>query len=495
MAAANPQNKESEETQRITDKWQDSTKDIWRRSTQVWSDSKDRYHQATLETWHRSSDSLANSKNRYEQSTTEAWRRSSMTLAQSKERCQQSTMDAWQRSTNSWKSSKARCRQSTAEMLSRSAMKLYQSTNQLQRLPHGQTKSSDNQIQTIQPSESTPALPSSLQHQTSQSSEPASRNSYPSQPPSYYSSTESPQSIQSSETTISSSSPQTAEAPSQSPTAPMPSKYNLIDPSSKDQKQDEQIRELFNMTDHTFFQLHQTKQLQKAKSELLGEIEYQWIDSAINDARRMSQDLAKLLEPHRLDMVKRKGKIGSSNKKRWKNEDCQKAYEKQSRLFRHQESLDKVFAHLQSLSSEQRHTPVSSPDTSPDSQEPHPVITPELDAVRPVAELTGDAIFAPTPAELASESKPETVIAELPGDTTVAPSESPRSVPKIIITRTPENISVEYLGSPATPDQPYHESHEMNEILGWKQTRNDVRLHQSASLSNIIAEMDNARIK
>lgn len=270
----------------------------------------------------------------------------------------------------------------------------------------------------------------------------------------------------------------------------------MIDPSSKEEKQDQQIRLLLNMTDQTFFQLHQAKQLRNSKANLLGEIEHQWINSTISDALRSGQSLVKLLEPHRLDMVKRKGKITSSNKKRWKLEDCRKAYEKQSKLILHQERLDKVFRHLKNLSTTQEDVLVSSPE----SQQSQSESISELEATRtPVPELSGDTelIIAPVelPSELPSDSSPKTIIAELPGDAAVSANESPKPVPKIIITRTPENISVEYIGSPATPDQPNHENNEMNEILGWKQTRNDVRLHQSNSLSNIIAEMDNARIK
>jgi hypothetical protein len=277
----------------------------------------------------------------------------------------------------------------------------------------------------------------------------------------------------------------------------MPPKYQLIDPSSKDQRQELQIRELLNMTDNTFFQLHQAKQLRNSKSDLLGEIEHQWINSTINDALQSGQSLVKLLEPHRLDMVKRKGKITSSNKKRWKNEDCLKAYGKQSNLILHQERLDKVFTHLKNLAPAQEETSQSGPD----SNEPYPQFLSELEAARkPTPELAGDIERTPgliepqAPIELPSDSGPQPIVAELPGDATALKPESAKPVPKIIITRTPENISVEYIGSPATPDQPRHENDEMNQILGWKQTRNDVRLHQSASLSNIIAEMDNARI-
>ncbi|KAJ5973699.1 hypothetical protein N7481_010909 [Penicillium waksmanii] len=513
MATANAQTQADELPQQPANKCQQSTKleDMWRRSTQAWSDSKERYHQATVEAWHRSSDSLSNTKSRYEQNTADAWHRSSNSVTSSKDRCHQSTMDAWQRSTDTWKNSKTRCRQSAAEMLNRSAVKLYQSTDRLQNLSYTPNNAFENhQTQIIKASQSTASLPSSLHQQPSLPAEPSSQNTQWSQPltspksspnpqlPQKFTVPESPQtsqSSQSSESPISSNSSQSAHPLSECSTDTMPPKYQLIDPSSKDQQQELQIRELLNMTDNTFFQLHQAKQLRNSKSGLLGEIEHQWINSTINDALQSGQSLVKLLEPHRLDMVKRKGKITSSNKKRWKNEDCLKAYEKQSNLILHQERLDKVFTHLKNLS------PAQTSKSGPDSNELHPRSFSELEAARkPTPELTGDTertsglIELQAPIELPSDSVPQAIIAELPGDATSLKTESAKPVPKIIITRTPENISVEYIGSPATPDQPRHENDEINQILGWKQTRNDVRLHQSTSLSNIIAEMDNARI-
>ncbi|CAI7637349.1 unnamed protein product [Penicillium manginii] len=506
MATANAQAQANEPPRLPANKWHQSTKDMWRRSTQAWSDSKEKYHQATVEAWHRSSDSLSNTKN--------VWHRSSNSVTNSKDRCHQSTVDAWQRSTNTWKNSKARCRQSTAEMLNRSAVKLYQSTDRLQKLPHAPNKALENhQGQNIQASESTASLSSSLHHQPSLSAEPSpqsiqgsqqstsSKSSPKSQPPHNSTAPESPQTSQSSESSespVSLISSKSGHALSESSTDSMPPKYQLINPSSKDQQQELQIRELLNMTDTTFFQLHQAKQLRNSKSSLLGEIEHQWINSTINDALQAGQILVKLLEPHRLDMVKRKGKITSSNKKRWKNEDCLKAYEKQSNLILHQERLDKVFAHLKNLVPPQEETSKSGPD----SDESHPQLFSELEATRkPTPELAGEAVFTTAPIEpqgpieLPSDSVlPQTIIAELPGDATSSKPEPAKPIPKIIITRTPEDISVEYIGSPATPDQPRHENDEMNQILGWKQTRNDVRLHQSTSLSNIIADMDNARI-
>lgn len=513
MATANAQTQADAMQQQPANKWQQSTKDMWRRSTQAWSDSKERYHQATVEAWHRSSDSLSNTKNRYEQNTAAAWNRSSNSVTDSKDRCHQSTVDAWQRSTDTWKNSKNRCRQSTAEMLNRSAVKLYQSTIQLQKLPYAPNKAPENhQNQDNQATESTTSLSSSLHHQPClpesfpQSSQcpqsstlpKSSPNSLPSQNFTVPESPQTSQSSQSSESPVSSNPSQPAHALIESSTYSMPLKYKLIDPSGKDQQQELQIRDLLNMTDNTFFQLHQAKQLRNSKSDLLGEIEHQWINSTINDALRSSQSLVKLLEPHRLDMVKRKGKITSSNKKRWKNEDCLKAYEKQSNLILHQERLDKVFTHLKNLEHAQEEGLKSGSETN----ESHLRFFSELDAARKptTPELPGDIELIPTlikpeaPVELPSDSMPRTIIAELPGDAISLPTKPVKPVPKIIITRTPENISVEYIGSPATPDQPRHENDEMNQILGWKQTRNDVRLHQSTSLSNIIAEMDNARM-
>lgn len=494
MATTNAQRGPGEVSQQTSNKWQHSTKDIWNRSTRAWYESKDRYHQATVEAYHRSTDSLSNSQSRCQQGTTDAWRRSSNSLSNSKDRCHQSTMDLWQRSSNTWKNSKTRCRQSTAEMLSRSAIKLYQSTDRLHKSPYASDRALENSNQSTQASKSNPSLPSSLHRnslpaesfsQCTQFSQPSTspNPSQDSQPPQYSTLPKSPQNSQSSQ-----SSPS-----SDTSTDSMPPKYQIIDPSSDDKSQDQQIRELLNMTDHTFFRLHQAKQLRNSKSVLLGEIEHNWINSTITDAQRTGQDLAKLVEPHRLDMAKRKGKITAANKKRWKLEDCQKACEKQASLILHQDRLDKVFTHLQNIVTTEEET---SPELSPNSVESHPDTIPELEATKPpLAELIGDAEFIPAPAELPSDSNPETIIAELPCDSPILRAKPVQPVPKIIITRTPEDISVEYIGSPTTPDHSKNETNEMNEVIAWKQTRNDVRLQQSASLSNIIADMDNARIK
>ncbi|KAJ5085773.1 hypothetical protein N7532_010544 [Penicillium argentinense] len=461
--SSDTQSRPGEQVQQSTNKWQQSTKDLWRRSTQVWSDSKDKCHQSTMEAWHRSSDSLANSKQRY----------------------QQSTAEAWHRSTNTWVDSKTRCRQSTADMLNRSATKLYQSTDRLQRLPQTSNKAIESNAIKHRASKSVESL-STLSRQPSPSIQTSPQNTQPQS----YTSPPSSEATQSPQSGPSSESSQSTQSPSEASTDTALPKYDMIDPFSKGQKQEQQIRQLLNMTDQTFFQIHQAKQLRNSKSALLGEIEHNWINSIITDALHVGQDLAKLVEPHRLDMAKRKGKITSANRKRWKIEDCQKAQEKQSRLILHQDRLSRVFTHLRDLTESQK--------TSPDSEQGKEEDIAELGTSETsIPELSGDSQFVSpvAPAELPSDPIPTTVIAELPGDSALVVANPTPQIPKIIITQTPGDVSVEYLGSPDTPDHASHETNELDEILAWRHARNDVRSQQSTSLSNIIARMDSARVE
>ncbi|KAJ5157305.1 uncharacterized protein N7482_008405 [Penicillium canariense] len=441
--------------QQSATKWQQSTMDAWHRSTAVWHDSKDRCHQSTMEVWHRSADS--------------------------------------------WNQSKTICRQSTAGLLARSANRIYQSTDRFQQLAalEPQTEQRRPTVQVAQAS--APSITTAIQFaEVPQATQPPELAPSPEAPKlsQWEKSTQSPQSQYSPISSVSSPSA-SPQSPSETGTDSTASSPLSIDLSIRKRRPDGQIRGLLGFTDHVSTQVKEAKRLRDSKSTHLGEIERNWVNSTIADADDSAQELADLLELCRSDMAKRKGrgKISSANRKRWKLRDYRLAEERQSRLIRHQCRLDRVLNHLQNL------------------KIPHEVLIPEhikesaaeLSVTEPTArsavELPNDTTLESPPAmaELPSSQaiitrKPVPVLAELPGESTIIRIKPAKDIPKVIVTNTPDGSSFTLIGSPDTPHSTY-ESKEMNELLSWKQTRNDIRLQQSESLSQIISKMENNRLK
>ena len=282
-------------------------------------------------------------------------------------------------------------------------------------------------------------------------------------------------------------------------------------PAKKRKAAEEQIKETLELTDQVVAQVLAAKQLRDAKIKLLGETEYNWIELAITSATDATRELARLLEPHRMDMGKHKGKLSSTNQKRWKTQDGQHAQEKANRLLSYQTKLQKALSYLESLTA----------TATPVGEAPHPVSRAELPpenhvaemdsvpvgVVTSVAELPSDHIVLemdsrPVVAELPSESGTQQIpmIAELPCESsliTIAPLRplaKRKSVPKIIVTHSSELSPTEQVESPDI-DPGSHELDEIDDLMGWDQAHTDIRLQQSQSLASIVADLENARIQ
>lgn len=467
------------------------------------------------ELWHQSTAKWQQSTNKLQQSTTEVWRRSATAWHDSKGRCHQTTMEAWHKSADSWNHSKTMCRQLTAGM-ARSANRIYQSTDGLQHMYLLEYQAEQKKPPTEQSSEPaslpteniphTPESPQAVQLEKTRSLTETSKSSQPKI------STTSPSSQPSPVSSISSPSTSSPQSPSETATNLTATSPLSVDLSIKKRRPDEQIRGLLKFTDHVSSQVKEAKRLRDSKSTQLGEIEHNWINSTIVDADDSARELADLLELCRLDMAKRKGrgKISSKNRKHWKFQGRGRAEEKQSRLVRYQCRLDRVLNHLENLK-----LPLESPahenaaETAAElsTTDPGAKSVAELSSdvsPHPVAELPSDMSQEPKTSvvELPSLSgtimrKPVPALAELPGDRTIIciqPPQIARTIPKIIVTNTPDDSSFTLVGSPDTPNATY-ESRELNELMSWKETRNSIRLQQSESLSKIVSKLDSTRSK
>ncbi|KAJ5573620.1 uncharacterized protein N7459_008047 [Penicillium hispanicum] len=235
---------------------------------------------------------------------------------------------------------------------------------------------------------------------------------------------------------------------------------------------DEQVRDLFRSTHRVFIEVHDAKDLRDAKAPRLGEIERKWINSTISDADEAARELATLLEPHRVDQVKKKGKISSANRKRWKNVDGERAWEKRSRLLLCQSRLNTVFSHLQGLD-----LPVNG-SASPD--------TPELMSEPFIAELPSRPIdikpgSTPAIAELPcgtsiTQTKSVPTISELPCHSMIIDPVTMKPTPRIVVTeyaeaRSPVPTKSPELAPPSYESSEMDEMDEMDEMLAWRSSK------------------------
>lgn len=201
-----------------------------------------------------------------------------------------------------------------------------------------------------------------------------------------------------------------------------------------------------------------------------------------------------------MDLGKNKGKLNSANRKRWRMQDGPRAQQKAYRLLVYQGRLEKVMRHLGDL---------TEATASPHEERSIDAVVelPLNDQVDAVAELPPNHLVveleslpvAELPAESdVGDSRTGSVLAELPCEpvdlTPLKPVVETESLPRIIVTQSPTYSESDRVGSPVI-DQCGYESQAINETMAWKQTRNDIRLQQSQSLANIVAEMENARIK
>ncbi|KAJ5526911.1 hypothetical protein N7513_011070 [Penicillium frequentans] len=413
------------------------------------------------------------STNKMHRSTTDIWRRSTTLWYDSKHMCHQTTMDVWHRSADSWTHSMNRCLQPT-DKLTTSAKKL-------------QTTGNEAKVPNEAPITSTKIDPSTLPAPALIPNTPYSPESVGSPEP-----TKPLPSIQTIQYIPYSKPSSRSRSQSESDTNSTSSSSLSIDLDlDKKNAADQQTKDLIELTKKIDTDLEQAKQLRDSKSSQLGEIEHNWINSTINDAKDSNQEMTQILSFYRLIAEKRKGKLGLSSRKRWRTQDCQRVREKYPRLVLHQSRLEKVLTHLA--------TTPASPDFSP--EEPTGASLSELPlceaTVKSLVELPVEfeiAASLPVIAELPSESlfpaNEEGLIGELPAVSSSMRRNMP--IPRIIVTQAVEDLSAEQSRSKEMDEDEYinYENKEMDEMMAWEKTRNDIQAQQSESLARIFAEME-----
>lgn len=259
-----------------------------------------------------------------------------------------------------------------------------------------------------------------------------------------------------------------------STTHPTSSSPHPIDTVDEQGSEEEQIRDILNLTDQVVYQASQAKHLRKSKSNLLGEIELSWIDSTIAEASEAARHLAKRVEPYRLEILKRKGKLRSSHRKSWRLVDYHSACERLAELTLHQKRLEKAMEHLQ-----------NAPNPTQNSDDNF-----KLEAA---AELSDAAQVTTTTFELPCDPvraspQSETTLVDLSGSPVVEARLPSWSIPKIIVTQAPDGVFFDHHSEETDEEFRADESNELDEVLQWDQTRHEIRLRQSESLSNIVAK-------
>ncbi|KAJ6005565.1 hypothetical protein N7451_003509 [Penicillium sp. IBT 35674x] len=402
------------------------------------------------------------------------WQRSTDSRTNSRKKCHQNTLDAWHRSTDSWTNSKNRGLQSM-DKSSTSANKLL-TTDQ---------KKVGNIMQTV----STTIDPSTLPALSQTSNAPYSPESVGSPEP-----TKPPPSSQTIQYIPYSKPSPRNRSQSESDTNSTSSSSLSIDLDlDKKHAADQQTKDLIEMTKKIDTDLEQARQLRDSKSSQLGEIEHNWINSTITDAKYSNQEMTQILSFYRLIAEKRKGKLNLSSRKRWRTQDRQRVREKYPRLVLHQSRLEKVLTHL--------NTTPASPDLSP--EEPTGETLSELPlceaTVKSVIELPVEfeiAASLPVIAELPSESifptNEQGLIGELPAVSRSIRRDNMLPIPRIIVTQAVEDLSAEQSRSKEMDEDEYinYENKEMDEMMAWEKTRNDIQVQQSESLARIFAEME-----
>ncbi|KAJ5678150.1 uncharacterized protein N7477_003783 [Penicillium maclennaniae] len=419
----------------------------------------------------RPAELLQQSTQKWQQSSIALWRRSTTVLSHSRNKCHQTTVEAWHRSADTWVNSKTRCRQSTADVLVKSANKWHQTAERFyQNSIHAEAKNEGKLVE--QPSEER-ASPTSTRP------------------------TPSPTSSHSSQSPTSPTSPSSSSPIRQSQQAPSPSKMDVSMSHMVETKKsidvseitlEKQVLETINLTDQILYRAASAKQLKEFKPELLGEIEYNWIFATISDAGNAARDLAKFVEPYRLELLKHKGKLKSSTRKRWILKDSQLALERRSRLDLFQERLERSINHLTGDI-----TPPMSPRRSNDA------VLAELPQESRSARMSSTEVpnetrvtsssYAELPARSSHDSDPASGVAELPGDGPQTQLMPLNPVPRIIVTQAPGEMMLDRAELP-DHEQYMYEAYELDGTLHWDETRDNIRMQQSESLANIVAKMD-----
>lgn len=115
--------------------------------------------------------------------------------------------------------------------------------------------------------------------------------------------------------------------------------------SSQIKAVDEQTRDLLSTTYHVAFNVKEARRLQRMKAALLDPSESNWMDSVIRDTDSALFDIAKLVEPARIDLSVRKS-VEFHNKVNWVFKQHIKVAEKHTRLTTCHQSLMAVISSL-----------------------------------------------------------------------------------------------------------------------------------------------------
>ncbi|KAB8237559.1 uncharacterized protein BDW43DRAFT_263656 [Aspergillus alliaceus] len=126
---------------------------------------------------------------------------------------------------------------------------------------------------------------------------------------------------------------------------PSPSPTSRRQPTSVS----EQTSELLKTTDHIRTQLREVERLRQLHDHILGDDERAWIDSTIQDIAGAARDVAVLIEPTRVEVEARNGKLSLGRQLRWICRDRGRAQDKRVRLLACYQSLMAVLERLQRL--------------------------------------------------------------------------------------------------------------------------------------------------
>ncbi|KAJ6187636.1 hypothetical protein N7519_002544 [Penicillium mononematosum] len=305
-------------------------------------------------------------KGKLQRSTRDLVGRSTAMWDNSKYRYHQSTMEIWHKSADTINDSKDRCHQSVKLMLYRSVSKWNQSADQLHRVAR-----IEDTTQYV------PARDGQTQEQTPPQSPPQSR---------FYSR------ALNSQSTASSPNPKTTLPSTQAASIKSTS---VIESSLSPE---EQIRVFHEATVPVNSTVKQARQLRDDKRTALGEIELEWVNSAITDAENAANDLAAF--------VKQFKQTSPQYRSIWKRRDYEVALRKQSHMLLSHGKVKTVLSHLGSLQTT----------------------------------LGKDEVFF-SPSEVSTVLSP---ISELPCETSVisvfelpciSPAKTERPIPKIVVTQ------------------------------------------------------------
>jgi hypothetical protein len=107
----------------------------------------------------------------------------------------------------------------------------------------------------------------------------------------------------------------------------------------------EQTQDLLKMTKHAEQNIREARRLRRLKDELFTAAESEWMDNVIADTEEAVRDVAKLIEPSRVDLQTSQS-VGFNHRVVWIFKDSAKVQDKHSRLAFYHQSLNTVLVSL-----------------------------------------------------------------------------------------------------------------------------------------------------